>query len=195
MNAEIIYDENELDALSNNLDYMQISDMDVIKSSIESGVPSEKIVFHLILQGNERLLNTNISFSVENLKNINEICHTLSKDIWNQSYDGNDCIANKMYDNNCISWTIKYDCSRSIANKIRQAMKLNLAGVMISYLSTDDFLGKCNIEADTFADFHPHAGVMLNIPTRNVTTFFALRTVYEAIELTLDEMDQRNEIL
>lgn len=191
-NAEIMDDQFELNNLLKYIDYIQISDMEIINKLIESGVSPEKVIFHIFLQGFERLSNDKISFYVENIKDYNEICYTLSKDIWKRSYDGSNCIAEKKYENEHLNWIIKYDCSRLIANKIRQSMKQNLAGILISYLSSDDFVGKCGIESDTFDDFKSVAGVTLHLPKRNVTTFSALHTINEAIEITLDEMDQMN---
>lgn len=193
-NAEIMDDQFEKNDLFKYIDYIQISDMKIISRLIKSGVLLEKVIFHIFLQGYERLSNDKISFYVENIKDYNEICQTLSKDVWKRSYDGSNCIAEKNYENQHLNWIIKYDCSRLIANKIRQAMKQNLAGILISYLSSDNFAGKCRIESDTFDDFNSDAGVTLQLPIRNVTTFSALHTINEAIGVTLDEINQMNKI-
>lgn len=193
-NAEIMDDQFEMNDLFKYIDYINISDMEIINRLIESGVSSGKIIFHIILQGYERLSNDEISFYVDNYKEYNQICQTLSKDVWKRSYDGSNCIAEKIYKNEHLNWIIQYDCSRLIANKIRKAMKQNLAGILISYLSSDDSIGKCGIESDTFDDFNSTDGVTLHLPKRNYTTFSALHTINEAIEITLDEMDQMNNI-
>lgn len=195
-----VADENSFDEQSSYrvifdyIDQIQIRHTNMINSFIELGISPKKIVLHILLQGNERLSNTNISFNVEYVKGYNEICSTISKDAWEKSYDGKNCIVKKKYKSKIMSWIMKFDCSRSIANKVRQAMKWNLIGIMITYLSTDDFLGKCQIELDTFDDFKPVEGVILHIPRRNLTDFFGLRTVTEAIGISLDEIQQENKL-
>ncbi|XP_031636840.1 probable chitinase 2 [Contarinia nasturtii] len=178
------YDHN----LSNYVDFIQIKNLNVIDNLIKLNVQPEKIVWQLLLQGHEKLSNENISFKIENLKDFNDICSTLSMDEWERSYDGNECIAKKKYISQSISWIIKFDCSRSIANKVKSAVRRNLAGISITNLSNDDFHGKCTNEHDTFADFYLNE----EPPRRNSNEFFALQTVYEATYLSFNEMDQNS---
>lgn len=89
-----------------------------------------------------------------------------------------------------INSEIVFECSRSIANKIRFAMKRRLGGTMISSLHDDDVDGKCGFEVDTWHDFKSSKTVTLHIPVRNNTTFTLLRTINEAINVTLDEIQQ-----
>lgn len=188
-NSDVV-DEYELSRLTEYIDYIQVANTATIDDLIQSGVPTNKIIFQLSLHGYEKLSNSKISFSIENIKGYNEICHTLSKDNWEKSYNGDSCVAKKVYENKHIGWTIQYDCSRSIANKMRQMVKQRLAGVSISYLSTDDFHGKCGTEADTYADFCLTAEENAIIRARNITTFSALRTVNEATAVSLNKINK-----
>lgn len=86
---------------------------------------------------------------------------------------------------------IVFECSRSVANKLRYALKRGLGGVVTGLLNEDDVLGECGFEADTWEDFKPKEGVILNFPKRNKTSKFALiNTLNEAVEVVLDEIRQ-----
>lgn len=86
---------------------------------------------------------------------------------------------------------IVMDSSRSLANKVRFAMKQGLAGVAVhDNIGYDDVLGECETEDDTFKDFIPIEGVNLKFPKRNQSTFPLLRTINAAIKVTLDEISQ-----
>lgn len=87
------------------------------------------------------------------------------------------------------------ESSRSIANKVRYAMKRGLAGIVSIYIQADDHHGKYSIENNAFEDFTPAKGVFLNIPERIDPKFPLLQSVNEAIDLTLDEMDQESKLL
>lgn len=77
--------------------------------------------------------------------------------------------------------TVVFESSRSVANKLR--ISLYFGGVMISALHKDDVRGKCGFETDTWDDFKPKDGSMLNIPKRNETSFTLLRTMNEAMDI------------
>lgn len=101
----------------------------------------------------------------------------------------------KTFDANCgLTFLVKnhadvvIESSRSIANKVRFAMKRGLLGVAPIYMPFDDYLGICKNDNDTFADFEP---VVLNIPNRTDNTFPLLHTISEAMDLTLGEMGQK----
>lgn len=81
------------------------------------------------------------------------------------------------------------ESSRSIANKVRFAVKRGLAGVAAVHMQFDDYLGVCAKNDDTFVDFQPAESAILNIPQRNDSTFPLLCTINEAIDLTLDEIN------
>lgn len=62
-------------------------------------------------------------------------------------------------------------------------------------MDEDDIRGKCGVDADTWDDFKVADGVVLNIPKRNESTFPLLKTINEAITLTLDEMQQQTNLM
>lgn len=59
-------------------------------------------------------------------------------------------------------------------------------------IDTDDFNGECDnsINFDTYSDYRPRPKVKLNIPKRTEKNYPLLRTLNDAIEITLDEMTQ-----
>lgn len=84
-----------------------------------------------------------------------------------------------------------YDSSRSIANKVRYAMRNNLAGAMVWSIDTDDFHGDCASDEDTFVDVIAEAGkdITLTIPKRVNTNYPLLRTINEGIIVALEEIN------
>lgn len=113
----------------------------------------------------------------------NEICALLSNRTsgWKRSYSVDMSQAVATYRDEAANETrvVVFDSSRSIARKIKFAMSRNLAGAMIWSIDTDDFLGDCDTDGDTFADFKPIPGVTLNMPKRIETNFPLLRTINE----------------
>lgn len=128
----------------------------------------------------------------------NEICVLLSDRTsgWNQSYNAelSQAIATYKDDEADETRVVVFDSSRSIARKIKFAMGRNLAGAMIWSIDTDDFHGDCDIDDDTFADFEPSPGVTLNIPKRYNANYPLLRTINEAIVVSLDEIAQEAQL-
>lgn len=61
-------------------------------------------------------------------------------------------------------------------------------------IDTDDFLGDCDVEQETFDDFGGTAGVKLTLPKRVNSNYPLLRTINEGIIIALDEIDQENAI-
>lgn len=124
----------------------------------------------------------------------NEICSLLSDRTsgWKRSYSEDMSQAVAKYRDEVTNETrvAVFDSSRSIARKIKFAMSRNLAGAMIWSIDTDDFLGDCDIDTDTFADFKPMPGVTLHIPKRIEANYPLLRTVNEAMVLALAEIAQ-----
>lgn len=87
-----------------------------------------------------------------------------------------------------------FESSRSIANKVRFAVRRDLGGIMAFSINYDDFEGKCNSENDTFADFKSATSVALNVPEAKNTTFPLLHTMNEAIVVAMDEKLKEDEI-
>ncbi|GAB0094588.1 Probable chitinase 2 [Sergentomyia squamirostris] len=129
----------------------------------------------------------------------NEICDTVqnSSAAWSVTWDAatDQAVARKKHtDSAGETKVITYDSSRSIANKIRYALKLNLAGAMVWSIDTDDFLGKCHSEEDTFVDYVARPGVKLTFPRRVNDNFPLLRTINEAIIVAQSELEQEEMI-
>lgn len=128
----------------------------------------------------------------------NEICVLLSDRTsgWKRSYDTEISQAIAKYKDETTNETrvAVFDSSRSIARKMKFAMSRNLAGAMIWSIDTDDFHGDCDIDEDTFADFKPIPGVILNIPKRYNANYPLLRTINEATVVALDEIAQEAQL-
>ncbi|XP_058837611.1 probable chitinase 2 [Topomyia yanbarensis] len=126
----------------------------------------------------------------------NEVCETLkdNPDSWSVSWDStaSEAVAT-MLDGNMTKVVI-YDSTRSMANKVRFAIRQNLGGLMIWSVDTDDFNGVCEPEKDTFADFGDREKIKLNIPPPVPDKYKLLRTVNDAILVAIDELNQENEI-
>lgn len=64
-----------------------------------------------------------------------------------------------------------------------------------SAVNDDDFLGRCGLDTNTFEDFKASEEVIFNIPNRTNAKLPLLKTVNEAVILTLDEIQQQNDSL
>lgn len=128
----------------------------------------------------------------------NELCDILSNRTsqWTKSYDTGtqQGVAKHRDDVTGQSRVVVYDSARSVAVKARFAMRKDLAGAMVWSVDTDDFLGECDTEHDTYDDFGEAAGVKLTIPRRVNSNYPLLRTINEAIIIALDEIRQESEI-
>ncbi|KAJ9584392.1 hypothetical protein L9F63_021261, partial [Diploptera punctata] len=69
----------------------------------------------------------------------NEICLNLSSGGWKQFWDEESLTPYAVQNEKVFS----YDDERSIAEKVKFAMELNLAGIMVWSIDTDDFHGSC----------------------------------------------------
>lgn len=127
----------------------------------------------------------------------NEICDVLSNKTsgWTRDWDSRTAqgIA-KHKDASGMTKVVTFDTTRSVANKMRYAIRQDLAGVMVWSVDTDDFLGDCTAEQDTFADFGDSAGIRLQIPKREYNNYPLLRTMNTALIVAEDELRQENEI-
>lgn len=92
---------------------------------------------------------------------------------------------------------VSYDSARSIANKVRYAVKKGLGGVMVWSMDTDDFKGDCDdsLNSDRFNDYRTEPKVKLNFPRMTGKTYPLLRTLNDAIVISLDEIRQEENII
>lgn len=160
--------------------WLQLSEaQDMIEKLIKLGVAPAKIVLGIQLIGvgfgqSERLFDKFYQY--------NEVCSAQEK-----VYNVDSGLSVFKYEN-C---DVVIEDSRSIANKVRFAVKRGLGGVAPTYLMYDDHSGVCFKDEDTFVDFQSDEGAILNIPTRTESTFPLLSTVNEAIRMTSNEINPR----
>lgn len=86
-----------------------------------------------------------------------------------------------------------YESSRSIANKVRFAVRRDLGGIMAFAIDYDDFNGNCKPENDTFIDFEINDS-MSNVQMAISSNFPLLNTINKAIFLAIDEKKQEQNI-
>ncbi|XP_033242347.1 probable chitinase 2 isoform X1 [Drosophila miranda] len=133
----------------------------------------------------------------------NEICNILSNKTsgWTKQWDPQTSQVLARSERNVFTQDVSvvtFDSSRSIANKVLYAMSKRLAGVMVWSVDTDDFLGNCELDGDTFEDFK----VVSSAPRRLSQSYPLLRTINEATVLALEQLavpepvpdDSENEI-
>ncbi|EDW31146.1 GL20797 [Drosophila persimilis] len=133
----------------------------------------------------------------------NEICNVLSNKTsgWTKQWDPQTSQVLARSERNVFTQDVSvvtFDSSRSIANKVLYAMSKRLAGVMVWSVDTDDFLGNCELDGDTFEDFK----VVSSAPRRLSQSYPLLRTINEATVLALEQLavpepvpdDSENEI-
>lgn len=174
--------------ISHILDQIEaLTAMDIPPSKIIIGLPFGSPQFIMTLINSESKFEGAISYIA--------MCNMWSNERkykWLKSFneDAGLAIAQSQKYHTGDVHSIVFDSSRSIANKLRYAMKKGLGGVTTGFLHADDIHGHCDLDTDTWHDFKPIDGVILNIPQRNVSTFPLIRTISEAIEVTMDELVQ-----
>ncbi|XP_031639536.1 probable chitinase 2 [Contarinia nasturtii] len=189
---------NELDSfapIANYLDFMHLQYFGNIDEMIKLGVPPSKIVIEVVIITGHSLRRSFSIFDFDSFKSFlryDEICDLLKgvsiKRIFYDNFE--EKIHADYIDESGDGRSVLFEDTRSIANKTRNAMRRNLAGVAVFTADADDSYGKYPIGANTFDDFKSDANVVANIPNQNTRTYPMLRTVNQAIVLALDEMDQ-----
>ncbi|XP_055686858.1 probable chitinase 2 [Lutzomyia longipalpis] len=128
----------------------------------------------------------------------NEICAAIQDPsaAWTVSWDAatDQAVARQKGAETGETKVVTFDSSRSIANKIRYAIKHKLAGAMVWSIDTDDFLGNCKPDNETFVDFVSRPGVKLTFPRRPKGNYPLLRTINEALVVAQSEADQLRDI-
>lgn len=168
-------------------------------SKIVMGVPFYGRTFITNMEGNFEDPSTEIGFTgiytrENGFMGYNEICDLLSNRTsgWKRSWDNNTSQGVARFKEPLKEETrvAIYDSSRSVANKLRYAMRADLAGAMVWSVDTDDFRGDCDNDDDTYADFiaGTRPGVVLTIPKRYNSNYPLLRTINEATVIALEEI-------
>lgn len=167
-----------------------------IDSLIESGVSAGKIVMGLDLLGfgfTGTSKDNDEDGTFDRMYRYNEVCGLQLSDPrrWRESYaDTSLSVLKNSIDNRAII----IESSRSIANKVRLAVKLGLAGVAPTSIAFDEFYGLRSIDSDMFKDFELSDGVNLDFPHRSVRSFPLLNTINEVTRLTLDELKEESKL-
>lgn len=134
----------------------------------------------------------------------NEICELLSNSSsgWNATWDMDTHQAIARYRDEAKGETrvAVYDSPRTIVNKMHYAVLENLAGAMVWSIDTDDFRGSCKSDEDTRDSYidliettRHGAGMTLPIPKRVNTNYPLLRTINEAILVSIEHSRAANE--
>lgn len=165
-----------------------------IEKLIKCGVSPKKIVMGIHFTGPGFLVTSSGKSNFQQIHRYEAICTEMLDEPlkWEKSISSSGISILTKY--GTTNMVIILENSRSIANKVRFAMKRGLAGVSPFFIFADDVSGKCGIEADTFNDFKPAGGMALNIPKRTQPEFPFFRTIREAIDVTLQEMTEEAKI-
>lgn len=165
---------------------------------LETGIPSSKVIFGVHLTGPGFSIASGVKDEDAIYKRIYEytlVCNALSlkPQKWTKSYSKSGVPILRKTDPGLV---ILIENSRSIANKVRFAMKRGLGGISPTPITYDDFEGKClkYIFDDTFDDFIPEDGIILSIPQRKGSTIPLLHVINQAMRVTLDEIKQEENL-
>lgn len=165
--------------------------IDKIDRLIRSGVPSLKLILGVHFGGPELLTNLNAvnqASKVNEILGYNSICELLStneKSKWEKLYYSDADLA--ILKNNKENRVIVFESSRSIANKMKVIVEKKMAGVIITSITADDYLGKCDVDQDTFDDFKIKEETSKKVNWQNEKTFPLLRTINKAIAVLTDD--------
>ncbi|XP_055305033.1 probable chitinase 2 [Sitodiplosis mosellana] len=176
-----------------------LSVQEKIDSLIESGVPANKIVMGLTFGGvnfQSEILGDTVS-KFDRINGYSAICEMITgseADKWMFYYEDVKKLTNAYYKNGEKNKKriIMYGESRMVANQMRFAVRRGLAGAATITVDRDDFKGICPLKNDTFYDFVPDNGIILHFLEQKESTFPLLRTVNEAITISLEELAQRS---
>lgn len=164
-----------------------------LRRLIESGVPLSKIVLGLDFTGFGFTTIDEENIEFDRVYRYNEVTglRLTEPRKWKVIRDEPSftVVANKKENR-----LIVVESSRSIANKVRYATKLGVAGVAPASVSFDEFYGVGKIDENTFVDFVPIAGVDLTIPTLSERKYPLFNAINETIVVAENELLQEAEL-
>lgn len=164
----------------------------LITTLIGLGVPSKKIIVGLKFGGLEN--NVVSRYALTDL-GYDQICNELSNDEakrWYKHFDDNEglAIAKQMDEEIPFFHRIFiFENTRSIANRMRLVVEMDLGGAMAVLINSDDFNGICGMDKDTYEDFNMTENLM-NFQLQNDSKFPLLQTINDAIAVASDKMFQ-----
>lgn len=182
-------------AMAEHLHFIHMTDARNIDPVAATGIDLSKITMGIMFNGFEVL--PEIRSTGSHILMYDQVCELLSNNnILKQEYDeSTDMFIASFTDAQGAIRFVRFENTRTIANKTRSAIRRGLGGVYIFPIDADDAYGKCTTTPkDTFDDFTPVYGVTLNIPNRNDTHYPLLKTVNDAIVVTLDELQQEQHL-
>lgn len=187
---------SDVAALAKYADYVYVSQNrwnNNHRHFINSGLPATKMIETLIIVGTLQTKRYNYGLdTTERNMVMSDICDLLAKKNWTKSYNNLTHNNTAIIDERNQAHVLTFASSRSIATRVRDAMRSELAGIAILALM-DDFEGKCSLDPDTFADFGSQAHKQLDMP--NKSKFLFLRTANYAISTALKEMEEEAKLI
>lgn len=163
----------------------------LITTLIGLGVPSKKIVVGLKFGG----LDNNVVTGALTDLGYDQMCNEMSNDEakrWHKHFDDNEGLAIAKQLDEVIPFYHRifiFENTRSIANRMRLVVEMDLGGAMAVVINSDDFNGKCGMDLDTYEDFNMEDKLM-NFQLQSDSKFPLLQTINDAIAVASDKMFQ-----
>lgn len=171
---------------------LQISNVqEKIENLVKAGVPTSKIVMGVNFKGFgfvKRAGDNDDDATFDKMYRYNEV-EIWQPQKWKHQTDADSGLT--IFTNTNNDGIIVMQNTRSIANKVRFAVKNGITGVTPFYALFDDFSGLHQTEADTFEDFHANGIVFKSVKRDNNLKYPLLHTINQAFDLTFDEIAQR----
>lgn len=180
---------------SKYLDLIHLS-KELIENAKESGVPLSKLILEISFAVWDTVYDQNDNFEAGDFLRYDEVCDIEShyeNIILNRTfYDNRVIIQYSSDDQNGKTHYIRFDSTRTVAQKTRYAIRNNFKGILAHFVDMDDSIGTCATEVDTFDDFKSVDHGNSNNPSGSDKTFPRLTAINDAIILSLHEIEVEN---
>lgn len=165
-----------------------------IDKLIEFGVSPTKIIIGFNFGG----MKIDVLFRTTSCLGYNEICEITSNqsEKWQQFFDSDASLAlAKKKDNTFDFWrqVIVFENKRSIVQRIRIAIKRNLAGAMATFINTDNLHNNCQFGDEKYDFASSHVNITLTIPIEN-NPVPLLNTINLMMVMALYEIEQESKL-